>query len=133
MSVEFCTKKNKTPYLFLERGFILSRAVNSVIDFGYFLDPVVSFLVRHFYDLVSIPVKVVCDKGYLLEHTLQGVAYDSPRRPNSFSKVSPQCGHFTSIVTSSSFIRLYISSKNLKSEAKRFSITPVLISFKDPS
>ena len=43
----------------------------------------------HGKDVVKRPMEVVGDVSYLLEDPLQGVAYDSPRRPNSFSNFTP--------------------------------------------
>ncbi len=130
--------KEETPYR--SRGsfcdditHMSSRAIDSFIDFRDFLHPIMSLLMGHIEDVISRPVKMVSNEGYLLVYIFQGVAYNSPRRPNSFSKFAPHSGHFTEIMTSSSLMRLYISSRKRRSEANKFSMTPVFTSLRLPS
>ena len=60
---------------------------------------------RHIENVISRPVKMVSNEGYLLVNIFQGVAYNSPRRPNSLSKILPHWGQVTRTMASSSLIR----------------------------
>ena len=81
--------------------FILPVRVDSLIDSGNFLHPHAA-LMRHLHD-ASVPNGSDMMNA-TFEDVLQGVAYDSPRRPNSLSNLAPHSRQLTWTVASSSLI-----------------------------
>lgn len=56
-----------------------------MVNIGHLLHPQPPVTVFHLEQLVRLPVQVVCEVGYLLVKTFEGVAYDPPRREMSTS------------------------------------------------
>ena len=89
------SKRERAPPEWAGRSLILPVRVDTFVDSGNFFHPCMPLFVRHAHDVFPIPVEVVSDERYLLEDVLQGVAYDSPRRPNSLSNLAPHSEHVT--------------------------------------
>jgi hypothetical protein len=62
-----------------------------------FVDKALAVTVLQLQHLRERPVKVIGDKGYLLEQAVEGVAYDSPGSEASTWKAWLQFGQFTVI------------------------------------
>jgi hypothetical protein len=77
------------------RLLILPVRVDPFIDPGNFFHPRMPLFMRHSHDGFPVPMEVIRNERYLLEDILQGVAYDSPRRPNSLSNFAPHSGQAT--------------------------------------
>jgi hypothetical protein len=115
------------------RILFLPVGVDPLVDPRNLFYPCMPFFMRQAHDGFPVPVEVIGDERYLLEDILQGVAYDSPRRPNSLSNFAPHSEQVTWMVASSSLIRLYISSRKRRSLANMFSMIPVFTSLSSPS
>lgn len=89
------SKHERAPPKGVGRSLILPVRVDPFVDSGNFFHPSMPLFVRHAHDVFPVPVEVVSDERYLLEDILQGVAYDSPRRPNSLSNLAPHSGQET--------------------------------------
>ena len=77
------------------RYIILPVRVDAFIDSRNFLHPCVPLFMWHRHDGFPVPMEMVRNERYLLEDILQGVAYDSPRRPNSLSNLAEHSGQVT--------------------------------------
>lgn len=77
------------------------------VDAVHLLHPSSSFPVGQRQNFIVTPAQPYCDEGYLLVQAFEGVAYDSPSRGTSTSKVWLQLGQVTAMTLSStSLIRL---------------------------
>src|SRR2546422_6327492 len=119
-----------TPYVSVLRPGALVQPLVELCDLS---DPPPPLPAIQRQDLVSRPVEVEGDVGYLLEQPLRGVANHSPTLPTSTSNARSHWGHLT--VNRSwpfSLTRRYKSCRNARSPAYNPSTTFGLISVRSP-
>ena len=64
---------------------LCSCLVHSLIDAGNLFYPLPTVTMFHVRNLVMVPMKVICNKGYLLIQLIEGVAYNPPMTGRSIS------------------------------------------------
>jgi hypothetical protein len=71
------------------------RTCQPAVDLGDLFRPSLPLTVLKVHDILSRPVKVIGDIGYLLVQAIEGVAYDPPRSVRSTSISDWQLGQVT--------------------------------------
>src|SRR5262249_11625917 len=105
------------------------------VNLRYLADVPTPLRVLHIEDVVRSPVEMEGDVRDLLVQRVGRVRHDSPRRPPArfTAKVCPHSGQTTPArVWPSLLTRRYMSCRNARSEANRFSITPAWTSVTVP-